>query len=181
MEISNNVSVLIFLALMIIPIWWLVQSGGKKKKELLKRVNQIKSQYQLNFSQSESWDNIVLGLDQAAGKLLWFKDLNGTDQHILIDLDAIDQCKKVNVSRNVKVGKDSSLVVDQLGLELIPAAGNGVPTVLEFYNSNNSFLFNFQLELQGKWHTAIEEAIKGRGAVNSPKTAQYALSSLPSM
>lgn len=166
---------------MIIPIWWLVQSGGKKKKELLKRVNQIKAQYQLNFSQSDSWDNIVLGFDQAAGKLLWFKDLNGTDQHFLIDLGAMAQCKKVNLSRSVKVGKDSSTVVDQLGLELMPKGANEKPVMLEFYNSDNSFLFNFQLELQGKWHATIEEVIKGKGAANSPNTAQYALSSLPSI
>lgn len=181
MEISHLVSVLVFLALVAIPIWYLVQSGGKEKKALLKRVNHVKEQHQLNFSQSDSWDNIVLGLDQAAGKLLYFKDINGTDYHVLVDLGTIAHCKKVNVSRSVKVGKDSSTVVDQLGLELMPKGANEKPVMLEFYNSDNSFLFNFQLEIQGKWHTTIEETINGKGAANSPNTAQYALSSLPSI
>ncbi|MCF8247423.1 MAG: hypothetical protein K9J37_20450 [Saprospiraceae bacterium] len=160
MEISNSLAVIIFLACIIVPIWWLVSSGNKKKKALANKVNSLKAQYHINISDSDSWDNVMLGIDKAARKILWIREVDGNDESLVVDLGKIEQCKKVNVSRNVNVGKVSSQVLDHLGLELFAKDRAEKPVLLDFYNSNNSYIFNFQLELQDKWQKLIGESLK---------------------
>lgn len=160
MEISNIVSVTFFLALIVIPLWLLIRSSGKKKRALMEKANKLRVENYMNFTKSDSWDNLVLGLDDSAKKLLWFKESANGDQHQLVDLRTIAQCKKINVSRSSQSGNGSSQVVDELGLELLPKESKYAPVLLEFYNSNSSFLLSTQLELQNKWHLALTESLK---------------------
>lgn len=161
MELSNIISVLIFLVIVTVPIIMLVRSGNKKKKALTDKVNNLKAQYQLNISESDSWDNIMLGIDKETRKILWVKEAtDGSDKNRVVDLDKIGQCKKVNIGRMVKAGKESSQVLDRLGLELFDKANLDNPIVLEFYNSENNYLFNFQLELHSKWQKLIAENLR---------------------
>lgn len=160
MELSNIISVLIFLAIITVPILLIVRSGKKKKKAFANKVDHLKAQYQLNISESDTWDNIMLGLDKGARKILWVKEVDGSDENRVVDLEKIGQCKKVNIIRMVKAGKESSQVVDRLGLELLEKDHPDMPVVLDFYNSDNSYLFNFQLELQTKWQKLIADCLR---------------------
>lgn len=157
MELSHIISVLIFLVIVTVPIIMLVRSGSKKKKALTDKVNQLKQQYQLNISETDTWDDIMICLDRNARKVLWVKESGG---ELVVDLDKISQCKKFSISRMVKAGKESSQVLDRLGLELIGKDSQAAPVVLEFYNSDSSYLFNFQLELQTKWQKLIGENLR---------------------
>ncbi|MBI1226123.1 MAG: hypothetical protein GC192_12885 [Bacteroidetes bacterium] len=157
MELSHIISVLIFLVIVTVPIIMLVRSGNKKKKVLNDKVNQLKNQYRLNISERDTWDDIMICLDKNAQKILWVKE---SEEGLVVDLDEIAQCKKFNVSRMVKAGKESSQVLDRLGLELIGKDSQATPVTLEFYNSGNSYLFNFQLELQSKWQKLISESLR---------------------
>lgn len=157
MELSNIISVLIFLVIVAVPIIMLVRSGRKKKKALTDKVSQFVNQYQLNISEQDIWDDSMICLDKNARKILWVKE---SEEGQVIDLDKIAQCKKFSVSRMVKAGKESSQVIDRLGLELIGKDNQAAPVVLEFYNSDNNYLFNFQLELQTKWQKLIAESLR---------------------
>jgi len=160
MEMSNLVSVAVFLALIIIPVWLLVRSSNKKKRLLLAKANKLRLENAMNFTESDTWDNAVIGLDKATKKLLWFKEMADGDLGRAVNLHDFSQCRKINVSRSAQVGKDSTQVVDQLGLELIPKEGKAAPLLLEFYNSKDSYLLSTQLELQSKWHQQIAESLR---------------------
>jgi hypothetical protein len=159
MEMSNLVSVAVFLALIIIPVWLLVRSSNKKKRQLLAKANKLRAENAMNFTESDTWDNAVIGLDKATKKLLWFKEKPEGGHGMVLKLKDFSQCKKVNVSRSAQVGNDSSQVVDQLGLELIAKEGKAAPLLLEFYNSKDSYLLSTQLELQSKWQQQIAESL----------------------
>lgn len=167
MEISNSIVVVITLASVIIPVLLIMRSVSKKKKELSDRVNTLKTQYQLVFSDSDAWDNIVLGMDKAAGKLLWFMAGKTPDEHILVDLREIEKCKPINVVRSVVYNKESSQVIDQIGLELLPKDGKMLPIYLEFYNVGNPFIFNTQLQLQAKWNRLISAHLAEHAKVST--------------
>lgn len=160
MEMSNLISVAVFLALIIIPVWLLVRSSNKKKKALLAMANKLRLENVMNFTESDSWDNIVIGLDKATKKLLWFREMPDGGHGKVMNLRDFSQCKKINMSRSAQVGKDSSQVVDQLGLELIAKESKAPSWLLEFYNSNNNYLLSTQLELQSKWHELITETMR---------------------
>lgn len=160
MEISNIVSVVFFLALIVIPLWLLIRSSGKKKRTLMAKANKLRVENYMNFTESDSWDNLVLGLDDSAKKLLWLKEADNGDQHELVDLRTIAQCKKVNVGRSAQLNNGTSQVVDELGLELLPKESKFAPVLLEFYNSNSSYLLSTQMELQNKWHLRITESLR---------------------
>ncbi|GEM_PF-2922631 len=164
MEVSNFITVAIVLALIIIPTVLVAWSLNKKKRGRAEKANKLRLQYQLNFSDSDSWDNRWLGLDKTEGKLLWFKEGSdgADDSHQLIDLRKMSRCKKVNLSRSVSINKEISQVIELLGLELTPKDANGAPVLLEFYSEKNSFIFNFQLLLLSKWHTLVESQLAAK-------------------
>lgn len=124
------------------------------------KFNALANNHQLNISGSDSLDNIIIGIDKNACKVLFLKELETGDEHLLVDLKTIALCKKINQSRKAGTGKDSSQVVDQLGLELVPKESFIPPILLEFYNSKNSFLYSTHLELQTKWCALISECIR---------------------
>lgn len=154
------------IAALVLPVWYSVLNNKKKKKILAGKVNQVAQSYQLNITDSDEWDDLVLSLDKNVGKVLVFKQGKEGDSHQLIDLDKVSMCKKVNVSRNVKINKDNNLVIDKLGLELLQNGSKEDPIMLDFYNSENSFLLNIQPELVAKWHQLISERLKNRVAVS---------------
>ena len=139
-----------------------MRSVNKKKKNRANKANKLRVENFMNYTDSDNWDNIVLGLDESTKKLLWFREGTDGDEHLLIDLQKMGKCKLVNVSRNFTQDKTSSTVIDQLGLELLPKDSNESPVFLEFYNATNVFVFNIHLQLQAKWHKLITSQLEGK-------------------
>ncbi len=137
----------------------LMRSGNKKKKGLALKFNNLKTQLQLNITESDCWDNIMVGIDKNARKALFLRELEGGDEQKFVDLATIAQCKRISQS-HTSSGKGSSQVVDQLGLEFVSKESFLAPVQLEFYNAKNSYLYSIHLELQGKWHNLISESLK---------------------
>ncbi|MBK9016828.1 MAG: hypothetical protein IPM82_23730 [Saprospiraceae bacterium] len=69
----------ILLALVIVPVMLVMRSVNKKKKSRANKANKLRVENFMNFTDSDSWDNIVLGLDESTKKLLWFREGTGGD------------------------------------------------------------------------------------------------------
>jgi hypothetical protein len=161
MEFSNIVLGLILLAIIAVPMWLAARTGKKRKEGLSAKFSQLMEQYQLNASEMEQWDNVAVGIDEGAKKLLWVrKTALGTEEHHLIDFSTIGQCKKVKLDRTVQMGKENTQILEQLRLDLFPKDNQVAPVLLEFYHSSQIFQLNVQLELLDKWHKRISAVLK---------------------
>jgi hypothetical protein len=112
----------------------------------------------LNITKYDAWNDTVLGMDENARKVLFFKNREGGEQPQLIAFDNVTSCKKINVSRSVKTNSGVSNVIDQLGLEL--NLKEGPPVLFEFFNSKSSFNLVNDLELTEKWWKIINDQVK---------------------
>jgi len=153
MDMSNTIWVIVFLAMIIVPVWALVKAGGKQKRIMLRKFRELESQYKVTITQTDIWDNIAIGLNPTDREILWLRALENNDQHLFISLDNIAQCKKVNTTRGAGVA-------DVVGLELVSKNPTVQPVLLEFYNAKNSYVYTAHLELQGKWHKLITENLR---------------------
>ncbi len=147
---SNIIWVLVFLAMIVVPVLVLIKAGGKQKRTMLRKFKELENQYRVSIPNPDTWDNIAIGLNPTHKEILWLRVLENNDQHLFISLDNIAQCKKVNTSR-------SAGVADVVGLELVSKNPAVQPLLLEFYNAKNSYVYTTHLELQGKWHKLISE------------------------
>lgn len=159
MESLNPIELAIFSAFVLLPILAVSYVVIKKKRKSTALISQLQGRYQLKFTEYSQWDDLWLGLDAAAGKLVWQKgDLNG-GEHQVVDLRAVGLCKKRVDVHSVRYKNESSQVTDRLSLELLPKDANASPILLEFYHANNSFIFSRQLELLDKWHQLISSRL----------------------
>ncbi len=159
MELSSIITGVVFIAIIALPVIILSKSGNKKKKALLQRYQALCTSLGLNINGSDTWNDLVLGMDKNARKLLFYKDGEAAGQHTLVDLNHVVNVKKINITRGGNTQSGAVNIIDILGLELALKDGQG-PVTLEFYNSKYPFNLSNELELVGKWTKAISENMK---------------------
>jgi len=147
------------IALVVIPLYMLSKSGNKAKKNLLTKFKALSGELGLEITEFDAWNDMVLGIDKGARKVLFFKNREGGEEHTVVELEKVIGCKKINVSRNVKSKSELVNVIDVLGLELSFQHGQP-PLLLEFYNSKNSFILHEELLLAEKWLKTINGLLK---------------------
>jgi hypothetical protein len=159
MELSTIIMAVVAIGVIGIPLYLLAKSGSKEKQSIMKQFKTIGEGLGLVNIESDGWNDMVFGIDRGSRKILVYKNNKGTEEQWLFDLQEIENCKKVNVSRSVKLNSGVSNVVDSLGLELVRKGGQP-PVLIEFYNSKNSFILSNELQLIEKWSKTINELIK---------------------
>lgn len=160
METSTIITGLVAILLIFGPFYMLAKSGGKQKKLLVKQFKELASRLGLNITDFDNWNDMAFGIDKEARKVLFYKNRKGVEEHVLIELDSVVQCKKINVSRTLKSKGEMANVIDFLGLEFV-LKNNMAPVRIEFYSSDNSFVLQEELQLVQKWSTMIEGMLKG--------------------
>jgi hypothetical protein len=150
---------LVFIAIIALPVIIMSRSGKQQKKALMQRYQAICSNLGLHIVQPDKWNDLVVGLDQNARKLLYYKDSLTGGQYILLDLNQVLSARKINIGRNGNTNSGAVNVIDMLGIEVALKNGQS-PVTLEFYHSKQSFNLSNELELVDKWTKAILEMSK---------------------
>lgn len=153
----------ISIAIFILPFAVTRMNRKKQEKQLLQSLSNLAKQHNCKITQHEFCSDFVIGLDENANSLFFFKRhrQNGnkeTAHHI--NLSEFQNCNIINKNRVVKSNGSDSKVIDRLELSFTPVAKNQPAFLLELYNSEESFQLVGELQLIEKWSKLINEKIK---------------------
>jgi hypothetical protein len=106
-----------------------------RRKKFMKNFIQLSEKSKLTFSQKELWNNCyAIGLDSGSKKLLYFNNLEGNEEGILIDLSEVEKCRVATIDKHIKNQNNNN---ETNRLELVITYKNPkIPEkVLEFYKN----------------------------------------------
>lgn len=159
METSSIITGLVAILLIFGPFYMLAKSGSSQKKKVSRLFKELSARLGLTVSESDQWNDRAFGIDKEARKVLFYRNNKGVEEHILIDLDMVAQCRKINVTRTMKTTSGMSNAIDLLGLEFL-LKNDLSPVKVEFFNADNNFVLQEELQLVQKWSGTIEGALK---------------------
>lgn len=161
MDIGTIIIGIVFLAVFILPFYFLGRNKKSGAKGLTQAFSQAAAKAGLNIPNPECWSNTYcIGIDPQAGKMLYLKVKNGASQETVIDLGEIEKCRVANHTKTAVAHNTASKVVDKIELVFTPFAAHHNEKALEFYSLAESLTIGNELKLAEKWKQLAEQQLK---------------------
>ena len=143
------------LLLFVGPIMFLLIKQNKKEKAKLSKFKALSQENNLNPETVELTNDLILGLDSKAKKLLVIEPQNN-NQHRVVDLTKIKKSKVSTVDIPNRAGK-----INHVSLELFGKNERDRVAEIIFYDEddNENLDADARLVIANKWDTIIKRAI----------------------
>ena len=153
MNTQVNILAIVLVLIIFLPIYFLNRTGLSFSKRLAKNFDTLAKNNNLKLDQKECWSNTCIGIDTTQKKLLYNRGLE-TDSFIIINLNDINSCEQVKHVSEKKINK--MIVYELTTLDLKFYLKNNKPSItLNFYDIENSFIEDFELNRIEKWKLII--------------------------
>ena len=150
----------IFVTLMIVlPYIWFILMGKSAAKKKEKIFNKLLKQEQLTLTSKEMWNNSIIGINETKKIMLFVKLKDAQKDFFSINLNDVKSCQINKVKREFKKDKKNEFELQKLDLELsfISKKPNAI---LNFYDINDSFSQDFEMQRVEKWMALIQQNIQ---------------------
>lgn len=136
-----------------------VRNNNRDKKNLAP-LRSFARENNSEISQSDSWENVLIGIDgKEINKLFFIRKKPGNGIRELINLSEVSSCRMYKSERKLRENKEIVNVIDRI--ELIFTFYNHKPELsLELYNNDYDHLTLMgELQLAQKWTDIIKSVI----------------------
>lgn len=125
-----------------------------------KKVKEIAKTDQLKFDLKEGWGCSFIAIDRTKKILLFSKIVNG---EVLIEKIGLDQVEKSTIHKKIKSERSGSShvnILQKLDLEITFLASQSKAVSFNFYDAEDSYSEDYEMQRAEKWETVINEAVK---------------------
>lgn len=146
------------ICIFVCAIPFVLTSRGRRKKEklLLMSLKNLAEEKLGKITQHEVCSNYAIGIDETKN-FVFFQLRNEEETKAqFIDLSKIKKCSVLNIGNTAS---NSERIIEQLNLELIPIDKKETKTVLNFYNSEQSFQLSGEFQSIEKWNLLINKML----------------------
>ena len=157
MDLGTAIIGLIFILVCTIPFVLISRSRRKDEKKLFISLKNLAEKQQSKITQHEVCSNYAIGIDETKNFVFFQLKKEKEIKPQFIDLSTIKKCKINNIG---SATSNENRIIEQLNLELIPINKNKNNTVLEFYNSDQSYQLNGEFQSIEKWNKLINSKLK---------------------
>ncbi len=158
MKISMTVMSLFVILIVTIPYIWFIRIGKNETKKKERIFDKLIKQEQLTLTSNEMWNNSIIGIDETKKTMLFVKLKDAQKDFFIINLNDVKSCQINKVTRDFKKDKKMEFELQTLDLELsfISKKPN---LVLNFFDMNDSFSQDFEMQRAEKWVTLVRQNI----------------------
>lgn len=158
MDISIVIVSLILVGSVFVPYYFFILAGNSETKKLKAKYMAAIAKNKLNVSQMESWGNSYIAIDSHQKKLFFMKVFETESKEQLVDLNKIKETKIIQTKKSVKTKNGVNDLLEKLDLEIFFVSGERI--ALNFYDSNQIYVEDFELKRVEKWRTIVLELNK---------------------
>lgn len=161
MDKGTIVVTIVFIAIVTIPVILSGYAKQRKKKLLLHKINELADQKDCFITSHEFCSNFVIGFDEMAGFLFFYKKNENREISHSISIREFRNCRVLSSTREVSGNKDHSVIINKLELCFYPLVKTRQEEIIEFYNNEyDSLSLSGELQLIEKWEKMINERLK---------------------
>jgi hypothetical protein len=160
MDTSNLLFGAVVIALCLFPFALMRISSKKREKIILAPFKKLVDAEGGKITKIDVEKDFVIGADEHKKLVFFHTSLPGNMEQHTVDLNTIQRCELVQISRTSTKNNDVYKVIDKLALKLVPKK-EGIPAVnIQLYDSDRSFQIGEELVIANKWHEVINNVLK---------------------
>lgn len=159
-----NTSVILISLLLVLAVFvpfFILNSSGKGGIKLIsKKVKEIAKADRLKFDLKEGWACSFIAIDRTQKILVFSKVVNG---EVLLEKIALDQVEKSTIQKKVRLEKTNTgnaNVLQRLDLDITFLGHQKDAISLNFYDAEDTYTEDYEMQRAEKWETVINEAVK---------------------
>lgn len=153
------------VAAVFVPYLLFILLGQKEERALKNKFSEEVKNNQLQLDEKDSWNNNILGLDRAKGKILFVQKRKSGVAVEIIDLKEVRTCEIYREIQTVKIEDRTEEILQKLGLNL--KLYSGTQKMLSLYNCEDTYSQDYELKHAEKWNRTINALIAFRPTINS--------------
>gem|GEM_PF-1635211 len=166
MKVSSTVVIVIITLLCIFPFVWFMLIGQKATLKSKKIIKGLIQKEDLTLNNEAFWNRSFIGIDPTKNILLYVKLTTETPEVLKLDLNDVKTCRINRVARDYKHENRTESELQSLFLE-IGFASNKPDVALKFYDIEDKFSENLEMNRAETWQKAILEAISKNSSKNT--------------
>ncbi|MGV8947118.1 MAG: hypothetical protein ACOH1N_11865 [Lutibacter sp.] len=160
MNLGTFIVGIIAIGICVLPFVLMIGGRKKKKRKLLLLVSEMAKENNCKISQYEFCDDFIIGLDEIANFLFFFRKSNSKEMSEQINIKEIKTCKikRTGHYENTKEGGNST--IEKLELQLSYIDKNKTDLLLPFYNEEEDVQMSGEIQVIEKWNEIVNKRLK---------------------
>ena len=152
MDTSNTIIGIVFLLLILVPIYVINNNVKKRKNQLLNTLNELSNDKNTKFSETDFWSNNS-GIGLKGDMLAFFRKDEEAQVNEVINLNEVKKCSLVQLDKHGNAPK-SNHEINKLALHL--TLSNHKEINLVFFNADAlNFIIGEEFRIAKKWQDII--------------------------
>ncbi|MFA5298417.1 MAG: hypothetical protein WC389_09460 [Lutibacter sp.] len=160
MNLGTFIVGVIAVGICVLPFVLMVGGRKKKEKKLLLSVSAIAKEHNCKISQYEFCDEFVIGLDEIANFLFFFRNSNIKEMSEQINLAEIKTCKMKRTGHYDNNREGGNSTIEKLELQLSYIDKNKTDLLLPFFNEEEDVQMNGEIQVIEKWNEIVNKRLK---------------------
>jgi hypothetical protein len=152
MDITNTIIGIVFLLLILVPIYVINNNVKKRKKQLLSTLNELSFDENVKFSETDFWNN-ASGIGLKGNVLAFFRKVGEVQWHEVIDLKEVKKCALVQFDKHGNTPKNNH-EINELALHLTLNDHKEINLVF-FHVDAKNFIIGEEFRIAKKWQDII--------------------------
>lgn len=155
MNLGIITTAIILVAISASPIIYYVASHKKNNHQLINSLKNLASKHQHTIHEFDICAPLIIGIDNKSEIIYFLKQQENSTVNQLVSI------KEVSAAiLEMQYDKNTNLrVVETLGIRFLPKKGHVSDVYWEFYNSNDTFQLNGELQVARVWVDRINKLL----------------------
>jgi hypothetical protein len=141
---------IIIIAMIIVPIWYLIHSQSTGKRKLEKELAALGKNGEINISEHESWGNKVIGLDRENEKAAFFVQGSPKNKILLADLKKFTKCYVEKNLLNTN-NMSNAFIYSSVQVRFSPREKSGEELVFPLFVDHEDMTLSNELQIAEAW------------------------------
>lgn len=156
---STTITGIIIIAVIILPIWYLIRTQSAGKRKLHKLLEESGKGSEFEATEHESWSGKIIGIDRDHGKVA-YANLKDASNHIhLVDLALYNRCFSDKTQKN-NGSKNGESALSGISLHFV-AREKGTPDyIIPLYSDEIDNELTNEIQLAEEWADKINSSLK---------------------
>lgn len=156
MDTTNTIIGIVFLLLILVPIYVINNNVKKRKNQLLNTLNELSSDKNTKFLDTDFWSNNS-GIGLKGDMLAFFRKGEETQVNEVVDLKEVKKCSLVQFDKHGNVPKNNH-EINKLALHLTLSNHKEINLVF-FHADALNFIIGEEFRIAKKWLDIITSKI----------------------
>lgn len=162
MNLGTGLVGAILIAICMLPFVLMIRGRKKKEKQLLQSVLALANNHHCKISRYELSEEFAVGLDEIANQLFFFKKTTDKDIAQHVNLAEIKTCRVIKTANGNGNKEDHFKSIDKLDLHFSFLDRKNSDISWAFYNVEENFELNGEIQMIEKWANIINKRLKIR-------------------